>query len=463
MHIPRPEGSKVMIRLAIDRVLRDRILKNYTIDTVTNVSQYGTNRPMLTEASVASLRQIYKSETRIDIALLVSALFLQRFSLQFGKTFLVLDLVPVAFILLHQFLSGKLLIHYDRLLWFLALGLATACSLLMNFKSAKLTSYFLFLVLYSLMTLSRPSTVDQYKSTLQVFQFLIMLLSCIAIAQFPAQFVVDGERLIMFYGMIPDFLMAGAGGIHTTHLIEGSTTLLKSNGIFLAEPSTLSQITALGILIEILEFRRPRYMLVMVPGFLLAYSGTGLMTLLLLLPLAGLSHGRIALAALLVVMSALGLFAIGIIDLSVFVSRSAEFEQTGSSGFARFVAPVILAAELFDTGSLQTLVVGSGPGTGTNVAGWLRPFFEYGIIGSFVIVCFLASCLRGSKCPKLVLAALIFSYLFLMGFLDPSILILIIVLCTLHGPAPRRGLVDRPSRYPYSPLHPAGRLSVNHR
>ena len=90
---------------------------------------------MLAEASVASLRQIYKSETRIDIALLVSALFLQRFSLQFGKTFLVLDLVPVAFILLHQFLSGKLLIHYDRLLWFLAVGLAATCSLLLNFKS----------------------------------------------------------------------------------------------------------------------------------------------------------------------------------------------------------------------------------------------------------------------------------------------------------------------------------------
>ena len=126
---------------------------------------------MLAETSAASLRQIYKSPTRIDIALLVSALFLQRFSLKFGNTFLVLDLVPVAFILLYQFLSGKLLIHYDRLLWFLALGLAITCSLLMN--STSLTSYSLFLTLYSLMTLSKPSTADQYRSTLQVFQFLV--------------------------------------------------------------------------------------------------------------------------------------------------------------------------------------------------------------------------------------------------------------------------------------------------
>ena len=418
-------------------------MKNYTIDTVTNVSQYVTNRPMLAETSAASIRRIYKSETRIDIALLVSALFLQRFSLQFGNTFLALDLVPVAFILLHQFLSGKLLIHYDRLLWFLALGLATTGSLLMNFKSAKLTSYFLFLVLYSLMTLSRPSTLDQYKSTLQIFQFLVMLLSCIAIAQFTAQFVVDGARLIMFYGMIPDFLMAGSSGIHTIHPIEGIPSLLKSNAIFLAEPSTLSQITALGILIEILEFRRPRYMFAMVLGFLLAYSGTGLMTLLLFLPLAGFRHGKVALSALLVVVFALGLFATGIIDSSVFLSRSTEFENSHTSGFARFVAPLALAAELFDTGSVQALVVGTGPGTGSNINSWLRPLYEYGIIGSFVVVCFWASCLRGSRCPGPVLAALFFTYLFEAGFLDPSILTLIAVLCTLHGPEPRSGRVDQ--------------------
>jgi hypothetical protein len=416
---------------------------------------------MLAETSAASLRQIYKSETRIDIALLVSALFLQRFSLRFGNTFLVLDLVPVAFILLHQFLSGKLLIHYDRLLWFLAVGLAATCSLLLNFKSTMLTSYSLFLVLYSLMTLTRPSTADQYKSSLQVFQFLVMLLSCLAVAQFVAQFVVDGRRLIMFYGMVPDFLLPVPknGGLNTIHPIEGST-LLKSNGLFLGEPSTLSQITALGILIEVLEFRRPRYMLVMVLGFLLAYSGTGLLTLLLFLPLAGLRHGRVALSALLVVMFALGLFATGIIDLSVFVSRSAEFEETGSSGFARFVAPLRWAAELFDTASLQTLVVGTGSGAGSNVATWLRPFYEYGIIGSFVVVCFWVSCLRGSRCPGPVLAALIFTYLFETGFLDPSILIVIMVLCTLHGPEPRRGRVDSASQYPYPPLHPADSRST---
>jgi len=266
----------------------------------------------------------------------------------------------------------------------------------------------------------------------------------------------------MFYGLVPDFLMAGSGGIHTIHPIEGSTNLLKSNGIFLAEPSTLSQITAAAILIEVLEFQRPRYVLVFVLAFLLAYSGTGLMTLFLFLPLAVVRHGRVALSALLVSMFALGLFATGIIDLSVFVSRSSEFEDTRSSGFARFVAPVWAVAQLLDTATLQAFLLGSGPGTATNVATWLRPFYEYGIIGSFVVVCFWAYCLRRSRCPGPVLAALIFTYLFETGFLDPSILTIIIVLCTLHGPEPRRGHVDRASQL-LPPSHPTSTLGVNWR
>src|SRR5262249_36853422 len=158
---------------------------------------------------------------------------------------------PVVFILLHQFLAGKLVIQYDRLLWFLAVSFAVTCSLLLNFKSTMLTSYFLFLVLYSLITLSRPSTPEGYRRTLQAFQFLVMILSWLAIAQFFAQFVVDGGKLIMFYGMVPDFLWGfyNSGGENT--IIPLGASLIKSNGLFLAEPSNFSQMTALGILIEV--------------------------------------------------------------------------------------------------------------------------------------------------------------------------------------------------------------------
>jgi len=139
----------------------------------------------------------------------------------------------------------------------------------------------------------------------------------------------------MFYGLFPDYLFGffRAGGENTIHPLFYGSTILKSNGLFLAEPSNFSQITALGILIEVLEFRRPRYLIAMALGFLVAHSGTGLLILLLFLPLAGLRDPRAGLASLSVVMAAFGFIAIGVVDSSAYVDRVGEFKSTRASGF----------------------------------------------------------------------------------------------------------------------------------
>jgi hypothetical protein len=422
-------------------------LKGGTTDTVASATQHISSRQLLTETSVASVGP----ETRVDIALLVSALFLQRFTLPFGNTFLGLGLLSFVLILFHQFVSGKLLIQYDRLLWFIAVGFAATWSLLSNFNSQMLTGYSQFLVFFGLFTLSRPSTPDKYMKTLQAFQFLVTLLSCLGVVQFVAQFVLDGISLINFYWIVPDLLTKNPSSYWGSD-IRNFDGIIKSTGLFLTEPSALSQITALGILIEVLEFCRPRYLLLMALGFLVAYSGTGLMLLIIFLPLAGLRHGRAGLSALFVVVVILALFATGIIDLSVFTSRVGEFENTQSSGFARFVGPFWLAAKHIDTASLGALLLGSGPGTlkifsdlwyAQCQINWFKWFYEYGIIGSFIFYGFLASCFRRSRCPGLVIAVIIFNYLFEDGPIEIAI-----ALCTLNGTEPRRRPIDEEgSRY----------------
>lgn len=405
---------------------------------------------MLAETAAASVLQTYDSAKRVDIALLVAILFLQRFTLPFGATFLHLDLVAIGLILLYQFFSGKLVIQYDRFPWFLGLALVSTCSLLLNFKSTMLTGYFQFVVFFFLFTLIRRSTSDQYKHTLQAFQLLVLLLSCIGVAQFAAQFVIDGRQLLRFYGLVPDIFL---DPVHDQGSLGPRTfgNLFKSTAIFLSEASALSQITALGILVEVLEFGRPRYLVVMALGFLVAYSGTGLLLLLIFLPLAALRHGRAGLSALLIAIFVAGLVATGIIDLSAFSSRVGEFQETHSSGFVRFVAPFWLAAKHFDTGSLEALLIGSGPGTvktygdlwySTAEVNWFKLFYEYGIIGSFLFCCFLASCFRRSRCSGLVIAVLILNYLF-----ENGVIAVAIPLCTLNGPEPRRGRIDEASRY----------------
>ena len=422
-----------------------------------SLSQHAVSRRLLVETPVASVFPTYKFETRVDVALLAFALFLQRFGVPFFHTFLTFDLVFIALIFSHQFGSGRLFIQYDRLLWFLVVVLAATSSLLLNFESRMLTSYGLFVLTYSMFTLSRPSSLYQYKRTLQGFQFLVLILSCLAIAQFIAQFVVDGRKLIMFYGIVPHFFFAPLqnSGIYS------ESSIIKSNGIFLAEPSTMSQIAALGILIEVLEFRRPRYLIVLTLGLLLAYSGTGITMLLISLPLAFLVNRKAQLPVFVVSIFALGLLATGIIHLSAFTSRFGEFQDTNTSGFGRFVSPFWMAADYFSHVSLGQILFGNGPGGigfvpnagdlryhGSGNA-WFNLIYYFGIIGAFVFVCFFVSCFRRSRCPRPLLVALIYYQWVIGNIIGTDALIMMVVFCTLNGPEPRRR-ADEPGQYPSS-------------
>jgi hypothetical protein len=375
------------------------------------------------------------SETRTDIAVLVSTLFLQRFTLQVGNTFLHLDMVAIGLVLLHQFFRGRLAIQYDRFLWFLALGSAASFSMLLNFNKNMLTGFTLFVVFYFLFAFTRSSTSFQYKRTLHAFQFLVALLSCIGTLQFAAQFVLDGRQLVNFYGLVPDFLFNDpAVGTHDARMAYNG--LIEATGLFLPEPSFLSQFTALGILIEILEFRRPRYLLVMTLAFLLAYSGTGLLILLVFLPL-GIGRGKEAAgAAVLVVIAIMALVGTGVIDLSNFTSRAGEFQDVNQSGFNRFVSAFWLLPKSFGIDNLRALLLGRGPGTiketydlwfGGSAANWIILFWEYGIIGSFFFCCYFAACVKGTRCPGIVVAAVIFTFFFLQQNLEIAI-----PLCTLN-------------------------------
>jgi hypothetical protein len=418
------------------------------IGTVGSVSRSGGDRRNL-PATVSSLCPIDTSAVRVDTALLASALFLQRFTLHFGGPVLGLDFVAATLILAHQFASGRLFVQYDRLLWFLVLVVAATVSWLLNADS-KPTSYGLFVVVYSLFTLARPSTRDQYKGTLRAFQFLVLILSCLAIVQFLAHFVVSPAKLVMFFGIVPDSLL--------THPGEAVEIGVKSNGIFLAEASTMSQIGALGILVEILEFRRLRYLLVLTLAFLLAYSGTGLSILLLCLPLAALVNPRAQMPAIVVTLFALVLFVTGFIQLSMFTARVGEFQDPHASGFMRYSSSFWQAADYFKTASLLEFLFGKGPGYGfVRVAfyfassdTWFKLFLEYGVFGTFVFVCFFTSCFRRSQCPKPLLVALIYYFLFPASLLGSPAMMM--VLCTLSLPEPRCLRPNETDQYPSSLL-----------
>jgi hypothetical protein len=429
-----------------------------------SIGQYDANPQVVAKISAASVCPRYSPDTRVDIVLLASALFLQRFSFRdLGISF---DMVAAVLILFHQFATGRLVIQYDRLLWFLLLGLAATSSLLLNFRRTMLASYGVFMVMYFLFTLHRPSSRDKYKSTLHGFQLLILVLVCLGIAQFVAQLLIDGRQIILFFGVVPDFLLAPIAtwgqdaqvGSNTIIPLTPESSLIKSNGIFLAEPSTLSELAALAIIVEVLEFRRPWYLILLALGLLLSYSGTGVTILFLFLPFTALVNRRAQLPALLVPLLVFALLVTGIIDLSVYTSRVGEFEDVNGSAFMRFISSFWMAGEHFDSASLGVLLRGNGPATMKEFVPralyapfgdtWFKVLYEYGLIGAFVFTCFLLCCLRRSRCPTLLTIALIYVYLFTgNGLISTSLLTTMIVLCTLSGPEHGDGTKAESSHY----------------
>ena len=376
-----------------------------------------------------------------------------------------LCILPIMLIFGYQFAANRLLLQHDRLLSFLLLALSATVSLLFSFHNSSLTSFSLFLMGYFFFTLIRPSSQDRYTRTLHSFQCLVFIISCLAILQYPAQLVVDPRKLLMFFDIFPDALLPYNGQTNTLGIVSAAGGLAKSNGIFLAEASSMSQIAAVAILIEVIEFRRPWYLIVLTSGFLSAYSGTGVSILLVSFPVSFLVTRRAQLSVLLVCLFAAGLFAMGIIHLSVFTERVGEFQDTHASGFIRYVSPFWMALEYFNTASLSCLLFGNGLGHGFVPRGvytasgdtWFNLIYEYGLIGAIVFACFLGSCLRRSWCPAPVIVGILYNYLFTgNNLLDPAWLTIMVVLCTLRprpifqalrlGTRQRKSVVERVSQ-----------------
>jgi hypothetical protein len=402
-------------------------------------------------------RETYSSETRADIAVLASVLFLQRFGLPFFHTRLTFDFVLAALILAYQFAVGRVFIQYDRFFCYLVVLMSATSSLLLTFESRMLTSYGLFVLIYFLFTVSRPSTPEQYQNTLQGFQFLLLILSCVGIFQYLAQFIVSPGKLVNFFGIFPASVLP-----YDTQ--TGVTTGLKTNGIFLPEASSMSQLMALGIIVEVLGSRRPRYLVLLTLAFLLAYSGTGITILLVGLLMALLMNRRVQLPVLLIGFFVFGLLITGIIHLSAFTSRVNEFNDTHASGFIRYVSPFWMAADYFPSASLARLLLGNGPGgvgflpeRGGDLvyqasgSAWFNLIYYYGLVGALVFTCFWVFCFRRSRCPKPLLAALIYYHWGMGNILGTSTLIIMVVLCTLNGPEPRHPRVGEARQY-RSPL-----------
>ena len=278
--------------------------------------------------------------------LLGACLFLQRFGLPLGGQSLSvvgpigLGLAGIAL------LQGTLALHRVRSAVFMGLiGLALLGSAWHAIApgafdagpSTKSLAQFLSLTAFA--TLSFAVRVDEQA----FFTCVNRLLGIVAVAgllQFAAQFA--GLRLFAFADFLPDRWLIESG--YNLAIPTGIGDVLKSNGFFLVEPSVFSQFMALGLIIEVLNFRRPLNLALFVSGLILSFSGTGWIVLASFLALGGLRLGPrgvrlIALSIGVLVAGGATLMLLAPDFAGAFQSRLGEISQPGTSGHMRFVTP----------------------------------------------------------------------------------------------------------------------------
>lgn len=261
-------------------------------------------------------------------------------------------------------------------------------------------SLFALLVIYVGLTV-RPTARFDTRRGFDVFIFYIRLCAIAGIAQYLAQFA--GIRLFSFMLAVPALKPILAEPLFNYQpIVAYGSSILRSNGFFLVEPSVFSQLLMLGIIVDVFVRREWRYLPLYGVAYLFTYAGTGALSLgvaaLLFLLVAPARSPRILLFALLALMLA-GVGAVAFPDqFGQLAGRSDELSYSGSSGYARYMNQFVIVGAI--SNETRTLI-GFGPGAleratffaegGTSAA--LKLYVDYGILGLISFSAFLVGAL----------------------------------------------------------------------
>lgn len=330
-------------------------------------------------------------------------------------------------------ISGRLQIAWRRLLLFMTmlsvLGLVQVLrGDLFSLSSVALMAVLGLCYVFTGRTVGPEGALASSFDNQRALDFFRNLTFFIAIAGIVQAVVlkIAGQRLgFPIENYVPEaFLTQGFNNI--TPLSYGSSTY-KANGIFMLEPSVFSQITAIGLVAELIGRARMLRLVVYTGAMIVAYSGTGILILAVSLPAYVILHRRWKLLLPGAFIVALVVLLAEPLQLNAIMGRTGEFNRTGSSGFARFVGWQELFADRLWNSPMHALF-GRGAGSFLSEAAgysaaqmsYSKIIFEFGVIGALVYFGFVFYCILSSRAPLLVRIAVSVCY-FLNGAYSPTV------------------------------------------
>lgn len=350
----------------------------------------------------------------------VTCICLQRVGIPFGDSELSISLPIFLLLAIWMIASGRARVSPRSALLYLALAfwavLCGFCAVLLPDPRVGFSIFSLLelLALYMLLTVRPAGDFDAGKVR-EIFLFYARLAAVAGILQFALQFV--GVRIFSFGQYSPElnkWLLEK--DFAWNPVLHYGSTLLRSNGFFLLEPSIFSQVLGLAILLDYFILGRKAYLPLYLIAYITSFSGTGLLSLTITLVLIGMTSlrnsGRIVMIGIAGAV-ALGLFSLALpAQVAYYVGRLNELTNANTSGHARYVAQ--LGEFQAFAGETRNLI-GYGPGATIRSRYWtagsgnpaLQLFVDYGIGGLALFYTFLIATLWRTRYAAMSIMLLI--------------------------------------------------------
>jgi hypothetical protein len=362
--------------------------------------------------------------------ILLSCLLLQRFGVPAGAFKLNIATVATFLVVLAGIALRRIAISPTALLYYLLFAALAAGTAIINFQFDRYAQYrqsfpslihFVGLFLPFIFRARDPISEGEVFRTVQ--KFMLFLAIC-GIGQFAAQFV--GLSLFSFREFVPaDFLIEE--GYNLTIPVTQGAGYFKSNGLFLIEPSVASQFVAIGMMLELLYFKRAWALGTLALAMFVTVSGTGLMVISLFLVLYFFSARSGGKREILLALGVVALFAILVTLVfeevgDALLERRTEFFDESSSGYQRFVSPWRGLLVLIERHP-SYLLYGVGPGAAETIdfafTHWTNtPFKLISEYGAPLFVLWCAMFLHAIRRPGngLLIIPMIYFFFFTGGY-----------------------------------------------
>lgn len=357
---------------------------------------------------------------------LVLTTFFAKLGVPFGPREVPASLYMLLLLMVYGLVSSRLVLDVKKLAVFFGAVVFLGAVQVYRGTEWSPTSFFMMVGIYACYTMSVVDPRFDVNRAIRFFLNICLFIAVCGIAQYPLQFIIGPNLAFPIDFLVPRNLLV-EGYMNLNVLSYGSSTY-KPNGVFLLEASFFSQLLAIAVITELCSYNRIWRLAIYLAGMALSFSGTGIVILLLTMPVLIITHRRYDLIAL----GVLGLIAAAIfydeLNIGYYLDRATEFNNVESSFFMRFVGGFYFFEQFLWTDQMRSLF-GTGAGTfmsfeeranlPVHESALNKIVFEFGIVGALVNLGFLFYCLKRSTAPmemKLACAVMFF----MAGIYTPS-------------------------------------------